>query len=102
MLKRMVATTAMAVAFLVGGMVAYAEEGSSELKLDGIKCLFCKMQVKEDVAVDYKGAKIYLGCEGCVSAFKADVDAKMTVMVTRKLPYVGSSREIASPNPLPP
>ena len=34
----------------------HAEEAAKkkELNLKGIKCIFCKMQVKEDVAVDYK------------------------------------------------
>jgi len=35
-------------------------------------------------------------------AFRAEVEAKMTVMVTRILPKEGMSLETASPKPFPP
>ena len=74
MLRR--SLTALLVGCVLSLGTAYAEdksEGAKEPKLDGIKCLFCKMNVKKDVAVDYKGAKIFLGCEGCVGAFEEKV-----------------------------
>lgn len=77
MLKRSV-TSLLAVCLLLGG-IAVGEEGAKKDKLEGITCLFCKMNVKKDVAVDYKGAKIFLGCEGCVGAFTEKVKSDKLV-----------------------
>ena len=58
----------------------HAEDAKKkELDLKGIKCIFCKMQVKEDVAVDYKGGKVYLGCAGCSAGFEKAVKSDEVV-----------------------
>ena len=72
MLKNTLVAVLLSCAFSAGS--AFAEDKKEDaVKLDGIKCLFCKMDVKQDVAVDYKGAKIFLGCAGCVGAFEEKV-----------------------------
>ncbi len=48
------------------------DKQKQKVKLDGIKCLFCKMDVSKDAFVEYKGAKVFFGCAGCPEAFKRD------------------------------
>ena len=71
MLKRHVVLGALTVALLGIYSVGDAKETKKqEIKLDGIKCLFCKMDVDKDVFVEYKGARVFFGCAGCPEEFK--------------------------------
>jgi len=58
---------------LVAGIVASVSVGrADDVKLKGIKCLICGMQVNDQVTADFKGAKIFFGCSACPARFKAD------------------------------
>jgi hypothetical protein len=100
MKAQLVATTFFTVVLACG--VALGEEQQSkssndkENKLEGIKCLFCKMQVQEDVFVEYKDAKVYLGCEGCVGAFKRDVK-KVATKANAQLVATKQAKQKACP-----
>jgi hypothetical protein len=100
MIKGNAVTTALFVVMLAVGSVSGAEKKDEptkeKSKLDGIKCLFCKMQVKEDVFVEYKGAKVFLGCEGCLGAFKADVK-KVATKANAQLVATKQAKQKACP-----
>ncbi len=53
--------------------VANADSHDSKVKLKGVKCFLCKMQVSEKDAVDYQGGKVYFGCAGCPPKFSKNV-----------------------------
>ncbi|HID23834.1 MAG TPA: YHS domain-containing protein [Planctomycetaceae bacterium] len=70
--KRLALATIVSAAVLATVSFGRADDGKVNLK--GIKCLICNMQVSEDISTDYKGAKLYFGCNGCPARFKANVD----------------------------
>lgn len=46
---------------------------AGKVSLDGVKCLMMPAKgVKEDKFVEYKDAKVYFCCPGCVKKFSAD------------------------------
>lgn len=99
MLKRTL--VACSLSFLVLGLVATADDApkgaeTDKLDLEGLQCFFCKMQVKEDVAVDYKGAKVFLGCSGCVNAFKTNT-AKIAAKANYQLVATKQAKQKACP-----
>ncbi len=100
MMKGHAFLTALFVVILAVGSVSGAEEKDKRTKekskLDGIKCLFCEMQVKEDVFVEYKGAKVFLGCEGCLAAFKKDV-RKVATKANAQLVATKQAKQKACP-----
>lgn len=100
MLKHRALTTALFVVMFAVGSVSGVEEKDTQTteksNLEGIKCLFCKMQVQEDVFVEYKGGKVYLGCEGCVGAFKKDVK-KVATKANAQLVATHQAKQKACP-----
>jgi hypothetical protein len=60
---------ALSLVAVIGGSAAMA----NKVSLEGVKCLMMpKKDVKEDKFVEYKDAKVYFCCPGCVKKFSAD------------------------------
>ncbi len=58
----------MVVLGLTFGLTAFAK---SETKgKPQTKCPICKMDINKNLYVDYKGKRVYFGCEGCPAEFK--------------------------------
>ncbi len=53
---------------LVFGLTAYAASGKKGKPQT--KCPICKMDINKNLYVDYKGKRVYFGCEGCPAEFK--------------------------------
>ena len=69
MKSKCVATVAVALIASIGAGVAMA----NKVTLDGVKCMMMPAKpVKEDKFVEYKDAKVYFCCPGCVKKFSTD------------------------------
>ncbi len=53
---------------LVFGLTAYAS--STKKGKPQTRCPICKMDINKNLYVDYKGKRVYFGCEGCPAEFK--------------------------------
>jgi YHS domain-containing protein len=79
------------------GLLAFVGGGDDTVKLDGVKCvMMANKAAKADKSVDYRGAKVYLCCDGCVKKFKAD-DAKISTMANHQLALTGQFTQKACP-----
>ncbi|BBB31801.1 hypothetical protein TTHT_0160 [Thermotomaculum hydrothermale] len=57
---------------LIFGITSFAK---SDKKLKPqTKCPICKMDINKNLYVDYKGKRIYFGCEGCPAEFMKNPD----------------------------
>lgn len=69
MKSKLMMVVALSLVAVIGGGAAMA----NKVSLDGVKCLMMpKKDVKEDKFVEYKDAKVYFCCPGCVKKFSAD------------------------------
>jgi len=67
--NKLVAAVALSLIACVSAGAVMANKAS----LEGVKCLMMpKKDVKEDKFVEYKDAKVYFCCPGCVKKFSAD------------------------------
>jgi len=96
MLKRSVIAVALAAILLTSYSISQADKKNKEVKLDGIKCMVCKMQVSKDLTADYKGAKVYFGCPSCPSRFEKDT-AKYSTKANAQLVATKQARQKACP-----
>ena len=97
MLKlRAVACTVVAVVLAVFSLVQAEEKHNQELALKGIQCLFCKMDVQQEAAVDYKGVQVFFGCPGCPAAFKKDPE-KYATLAHAQIVATEQAKQIACP-----
>jgi hypothetical protein len=79
------------------GLLAFVGGSDDTVKLDGVKCIMMPNKaVKADKSVEYRGAKVYLCCDGCVKKFKAD-DAKTSTMANHQLALTGQFTQKACP-----
>lgn len=86
--------------FVVAALVAAGTMNGADDKkkdpLEGVKCPVSDKQVSADAAVDYKGGKVYLCCEGCPDAFKKDT-AKFAVKANAQLVATGQFEQVKCP-----
>lgn len=69
MKSKLMMVVALSLVAVIGGSAAMA----NKVSLEGVKCLMMpKKDVKEDKFVEYKDAKVYFCCPGCVKKFSAD------------------------------
>jgi hypothetical protein len=67
--NKWIAAIALTLVASVGASAAMA----AKFSLDGVKCMMMPAKsVKEDKFVEYKDAKVYFCCPGCVKKFSAD------------------------------
>jgi hypothetical protein len=67
--SKLMMVVALSLVAVIGGSAAMA----NKVSLEGVKCLMMpKKDVKEDKFVEYKDAKVYFCCPGCVKKFSAD------------------------------
>ena len=85
--------TAVVVVVLAAATVS---RGDSNVRLKGIKCMICGMQVSAQYAVDYKGGKVFFGCGGCPSTFQRNV-TKYAAAANAQLVATGQARQKACP-----
>ncbi|MFO0527372.1 MAG: hypothetical protein ACK52A_04665, partial [Planctomycetota bacterium] len=79
------------------GLLAFVGGGDDTVKLDGVKCIMMPNKAaKAEKSIDYRGAKVYLCCDGCVKKFKAD-DAKISTMANHQLALTGQFTQKACP-----
>ncbi len=71
MLKSKAVVLAMVAGVFTMAGLAHAN-ARDEVKLKGVKCMLCGMQVSEKHAVDYNGGKVFFGCAGCPPRFSKD------------------------------
>ncbi len=87
-------------AVMVAAAVAITASLNAEDKkkdpLEGIMCPVSGKQVKAEAAVDYKGAKVYLCCEGCPTAFAKDT-AKFAAKANAQLVATGQAAQAKCP-----
>lgn len=83
-------------AVMVAAAIAITASLNAEDKkkdpLEGILCPVSGKQVKAEAAVDYKGAKVYLCCEGCPTAFAKDT-AKFATKANAQLVATGQAEQ---------
>ncbi|HJN09898.1 MAG: hypothetical protein QGG09_13925 [Pirellulaceae bacterium] len=97
MLNRHLVVGPLAVALLgLSSLVVAQKKDKQEIKLDGIKCLFCKMDVSKDAFVEYKGARVFFGCAGCPEAFKENTK-KFATKANAQLVATKQARQKACP-----
>jgi len=53
-------------------LIAAATVVAAEANLEGVKCVVAPKAASASKAVEYKGAKVYMCCGGCVGKFKAN------------------------------
>ena len=83
-------------AFAVG-MFAFVGGADDPVKLDGVKCIMMPFKpAKAEKSVDYRGAKVYMCCDGCVKKFKAD-DAKTSTFANHQLALTGQFTQKSCP-----
>lgn len=73
-----------------------AEEGKKKDPLEGVLCPVSGKQVKAEAAVDYKGAKVYMCCPGCPTAFAKDT-AKFATKANAQLVSTGQAEQAKCP-----
>lgn len=96
MLKRNALVMTVVVAVLSAFSVSRADDKENKVNLKGIKCMMCKMQVSEDAAVDYKGAKLYFGCAACPPTFEKNT-AKYAAKANAQLVATKQAKQKACP-----
>lgn len=84
-------------AVMAVGLLAFVGGADDPVKLDGVKCVMMSTKAaKAEKSVDYRGAKVYLCCDGCIKKFKAD-DAKTATMANHQLALTGQFVQKACP-----
>jgi len=92
----------LALMFLAAGLLAVAawaadkstkSESAKEAKL---VCPVSGKAATKDVAVDYKGGKVYMCCPGCCGPFEKDT-AKFAAKANEQLVASGQAKQVACP-----
>ena len=60
------------------------------------KCPITGEKITKDVAIDYKGGKLYFCCPGCIAPFKENT-AKYAAKANEQLVVTGQAKQIACP-----
>jgi YHS domain-containing protein len=88
---------------LVGGLASVVMASGWLVESDKVApkeaialCPISGEPISKDVSIDYKGAKLYFCCKGCVKSFKSDV-AKYAAKANLQLVATGQAKQIACP-----